>query len=1050
MPQFDWEGQTDQGEFRRGVMEGKNAADVESRLRQIHIQPSRVKRKARDLNINIPFFNAVKLKTLVVFTRQLATMIDAGLPLVQCLEILGQQEPDKNFQKVIENVRTSVESGSTFADALARHPKVFDELYCNLVGAGEMGGILDTILNRLASYAEKAAKLRARVKGAMKYPLVVLFVAIGVTALMLVKVIPTFAHMFKSMGKRELPEMTRMVMAMSDWTREHFLTLILIIVGLIVGFTMFKRWPPGRKALDTVLLRLPVFGNLLRKSAVAKFTRTLGTLIASGVPILDSLDIVGKTAGNKVVEEAIMYTRERISEGKNIAGPLMETRVFPQMVVQMIGVGESTGAMDIMLSKIADFYDDEVDEGGRVHHLAHRADDDGLHRWPHRLPPHRHVHAHLRHGRQHRRRGRGGELSEENKAPIRGLVARLSRAGSDAAPSDRPNPRGELAAIAATEADQLEQVDTLVRRLKVIILIRVVLVTLMGVSTLSFDLQGTHAILAGRSQAFVYTLATLVYILSVGYTLTLRFGRSLRSQHIHAAVQLVFDLLFVTALVLVTRMTDSIFAFFFSVVIVVASIVLPRPGGLLAAAAATVMMVLVAVTQLNLDVAESFVESLGAPQGFLLLAAERAFLSEGTGIFYNVGLNVLAFFAVGLLTSNLMEQVRRARMSALENRVRLQALRALHANVVNSLPIALVTTDRSQNITFMNPVACKLAPAKPQALLGRPMAIAFPGLVPILSNPDKLSGAHSEQTIQVREGRRKHLQWTIAPLESAKGEPIGQLFIFQDVSRIVRMEVEDKRRSQLATVGQLAAGIAHEIRNPLTSISGSIQLLRSTVDLKDEERRLMDIVLRETDSLNNRISEFLAYARPREMDRRDTDLRELIVETVTFFHHDERSQERHLVLAEPWPEQTRALVDRDSVKDVLWNLLCNAADATQPGDTITAGLLLGPKDGEPHLTLFVADTGCGMPAEELSQATEPFFTTKEGGTGLGLATVKRTVEAHGGELRIESESGIGTRFLASFPVERYSDVSPPESVEEEPSTGSKALAIPATRLTGRP
>lgn len=362
MPQFEWEGQTEQGEFRRGVMEGKNPADVETRLRQIHIQPSRVKRKSADLNLNIPFFNAIKLKTLVVFTRQLATMIDAGLPLVQCLEILGQQEPDKNFRKIIEKVKADVESGSTFADALAKHPKVFDELYCNLVGAGEMGGILDTILNRLATYAEKSAKLRARVKGAMKYPVVVLAVAIGVTALMLVKVIPTFAHMFKSMGKRELPGMTRLVMAMSDWTIANFPLLVAIIVGIVVGFIMFKRWPPGRKLLDRVMLRVPVFGMLVRKTAVAKFTRTLGTLIASGVPILDSLDIVGKTAGNKIVEEAIFYTRERISEGKNIAGPLMETRVFPQMVVQMIGVGESTGAMDIMLSKIADFYDDEVDE----------------------------------------------------------------------------------------------------------------------------------------------------------------------------------------------------------------------------------------------------------------------------------------------------------------------------------------------------------------------------------------------------------------------------------------------------------------------------------------------------------------------------------------------------------------------------------------------------------------------------------------------------------------------------------------------------------------
>lgn len=362
MPMFDWEGQTHQGEFRRGVMEGTSVTEVESRLKQLQITPSKVKKKSKEININIPFLTRVGHKTLVVFTRQLATMIDAGLPLVQCLELLSQQEPDRNFQKVIISVKSSVEAGSTFAEALKKHPKVFDELYCNLVAAGEMGGILDTILNRLAAYAEKAMKLRSRIKSALKYPIVVFFVAIGITILMLVKVIPTFAGMFKSMGKRELPAITQAVMDASNFTIANLHWILLGLTGLIIGFIWLRRWEPGRRVLDRISLHVPIFGDLIRKAAVAKFTRTLGTLVASGVPILDALDIVAKTSGNKVVEEGIIYTREKIAEGKSIAGPLAEMKVFPHMVVQMIAVGESTGAMDVMLGKIADFYDDEVDQ----------------------------------------------------------------------------------------------------------------------------------------------------------------------------------------------------------------------------------------------------------------------------------------------------------------------------------------------------------------------------------------------------------------------------------------------------------------------------------------------------------------------------------------------------------------------------------------------------------------------------------------------------------------------------------------------------------------
>ena len=362
MPQFEWEGQSADGETKRGHMTAATSAEVEKQLRQDRITPTKIKRRAPSLDFNISLGFSVNHKTLVVFTRQLATMIDAGLPLVQCLEILGEQEPNRGFQKIIEDVKTSLESGSTFADALKKHPRAFDELYCNLVAAGEMGGILDTILNRLAAYAEKSMKLKARVKSALKYPIVVFLVAMGVTALMLIKVIPTFADMFISMGRSELPPLTEGVMAASDWTIAHFPGIVIGLIVFIVLFKLFLRWEPGRKGFDRFLLALPIFGILLRKAAVAKFTRTLGTLVASGVPILDSLHIVAKTAGNKVIEYGIMYTRERIAEGKSIAEPLAETKIFPSMVVQMIGVGEATGALDVMLTKIADFYDDEVDQ----------------------------------------------------------------------------------------------------------------------------------------------------------------------------------------------------------------------------------------------------------------------------------------------------------------------------------------------------------------------------------------------------------------------------------------------------------------------------------------------------------------------------------------------------------------------------------------------------------------------------------------------------------------------------------------------------------------
>ena len=360
MAKFQWEATTRAGEKKKGVMEADSADAVENRLRGDGMQVGRVKREAKSFNIVIG--SGVAPKDLQIFTRQLATMIDAGLPLVQCLDILASQTPNKIFANILSQVKNSVEQGSTFSEALKRHPKVFDELYVNLVAAGEIGGILDTILNRLAIYIEKAVKLKGQIKSAMFYPIAILVVAIGVICVMLIKVIPTFQDMYKQMGpKAKLPGATQFVMNMSNSFVANWYIYFGVLISILVGATMMRRTERGTEIFDRMMLRLPVIGPTLRKIVVARFTRTLGTLLSSGVPILDALDICARTAGNRVVQNGILRAKDKISEGHDMAGPLAESRVFPSMVVQMIGVGEQTGAMDQMLQKIADFYEEEVD-----------------------------------------------------------------------------------------------------------------------------------------------------------------------------------------------------------------------------------------------------------------------------------------------------------------------------------------------------------------------------------------------------------------------------------------------------------------------------------------------------------------------------------------------------------------------------------------------------------------------------------------------------------------------------------------------------------------
>lgn len=360
MPVYIWEARNKAGDLRSGEYNADNEEAVSDRLRAQGLTITKVKKKP--LEITLPTIGTgVGLKDMVVFTRTFSTMIDAGLPMVQCLDMLGTQSENVAFRKVLLGVKAEVESGKSLSEGMGRFPKVFDDLFRNLVAAGEAGGILDIIFRRLAIYLEKASKLRRQVRGAMVYPAAILIVGVGVLVVMMTKVLPVFEKMFKDLGAGSLPAPTRVVLAISHAVTDNLLVGSVLIAGLIVAFMFAVRTERGRYAFDSIMLRMPIIGPVLRKIAVARFTRTLGTLLSSGVPILDAMDIVAKTSGNGVVSKAITYARGKISEGMDIATPLLETAVFPPMVVNMIGVGEQTGAMDEMLQKIADFYEDEVD-----------------------------------------------------------------------------------------------------------------------------------------------------------------------------------------------------------------------------------------------------------------------------------------------------------------------------------------------------------------------------------------------------------------------------------------------------------------------------------------------------------------------------------------------------------------------------------------------------------------------------------------------------------------------------------------------------------------
>ncbi|WP_319548012.1 type II secretion system F family protein [Desulfogranum marinum] len=362
MPIYVWKGKNSYGEKRKGELEAPDENSALAQLRRMRIDNVKIKEKPKDILEQIPLFKPkVTGKDLVIFTRQLSTMIDAGLPLVQCLQILGKQQENTTFKKIILEIQTDVETGTTLADSMRKHPKVFDNLYSNMIEAGELGGILDTILSRLAVFKEKAMALQKKIKGAMTYPAICLGISLIILVVILVFVVPVFDKMFQEFGSA-LPAPTQIVVNMSHFFKGNFFYIVIAAVLFTWIFKRIYNTEKGRLKIDAALLKSPVVGTLLRRVAVSKFTRTLSTMLQSGVPILEALQVVGRTSGNKVIERAVFRVADSIAEGRPIAEPLDESGVFPNMVVQMINVGESVGALDTMLEKIADFYDEEVDQ----------------------------------------------------------------------------------------------------------------------------------------------------------------------------------------------------------------------------------------------------------------------------------------------------------------------------------------------------------------------------------------------------------------------------------------------------------------------------------------------------------------------------------------------------------------------------------------------------------------------------------------------------------------------------------------------------------------
>lgn len=549
-------------------------------------------------------------------------------------------------------------------------------------------------------------------------------------------------------------------------------------------------------------------------------------------------------------------------------------------------------------------------------------------------------------------------------------------------------------------------------RLKLLILVRVVAVTSLSLVMLLLELEEKRPMLAGESERVLYAISWAVYLLSLGYTFALRMLKSPVGLQRLAWVQLIGDALFVGFLVALTRLSDSVFVFLFLVVIVVASILLPRRGVLVIAVLCTLELLAVGLFQLNM---ERFDTILGIPVSFLVKATERHTLSGTGGIIYNLIVNTLAFFSVALLTQYLSEQLRRAGLVLLENRENLEYLRTRHRLIVESLPVGLLTTTRAGQIADVNTAGELIRGLALEEMGTRSVFEVFPALGRTLGGVSPERPARLETASFNEEGQRVNLRWTISPLHARGGEPMGAVYIFEDVTQLVQAREEAERQERFATVGRLAAGIAHEIRNPLASISGSIQIVRNTTGLSEKNVRLTDIVLREVDGLNRRVTDLLTYARPRPMVYASINMAALLEEMIEVFRHDASASSRDIQLGSCDTGGREARGDPERLRQILWNLFSNAMDATEDGDSIDLGCERGVREGLPGVVFWVRDTGKGISEDDALRAVEPFFTTREGGTGLGLAIVQRFVEEHRGQLTIAGVPGEGTTVSVFIP-----------------------------------
>ena len=570
--------------------------------------------------------------------------------------------------------------------------------------------------------------------------------------------------------------------------------------------------------------------------------------------------------------------------------------------------------------------------------------------------------------------------------------------GGDTSPPSTPAPRrhysyGELRS-----------------NLRTLILSRVVVVTFLLAATALFGLtqhEPSRGILS--AEGALYALVAAVYLLSVGYAIALRVMTDLKRLLLLAYLQLTGDALFAAVLVLVTGGTASVFTFFFSLSIVLAAIILYRAGAIYAATVSSAMLLVIGLIEVGFIGPADWVNMIRRDA---LLAGEPV-ANVGSAVAYNLVVNVIAFYAIAMLASYLADQLRRTDIKLEQNRVSLEDLRALHENIISSIQSGLITVNQNHQITFFNHFAEAITGLSSTEVLYKDITGLFADLRQIFSNEDKLHSQHEEHTSQILRGRVAFVRWTISPLLDSREERIGHVLIFDDVTRVREMEARMKRDDQFATVGKLASAIAHEIRNPLASISGAIQLLNQTIELEDDDRRLMNIISREADTLNQWITDFLTYARPRYGDRVPIDFRAMISDAALVLKQDPKSERLNLTVEAG--DEALVLADPTYLKQVLWNILKNALQAMPDGGDLT--ITLDPTNderGEFYRASF-KDTGGGIPEAVRERIFEPFFTTKEGGTGLGLPTVYRIVTEHGGTVTLETEMGVGTTFTVALP-----------------------------------